>query len=366
MVGLARRRRVGTAAPRPRRSRSWRPGRPSSRSGFADGSRRLFVGALDRPEPPAAPRPPVARRHVRRELPAPGPDARARAARSRPSPIEPDDAGRPERPAGPGPGDGPGRRPAPPLPVVLRRVGSRARRRPSRRGSPGLRGTSVTPSSGRASSPSRPSSRRSSRRPRDGASSAAPCCTASSDPACGSVYLAVARRAGPPRARDGPARRGRSPSPRSSSASGRARKSDALLVESLRLLGRTDTAASFLGSLPRDREATPPVLAVRALLARDRKDPVRAARFAEAAAPWFPGTPLASVAAKPAAWPATYAAFTRREEARVEPRPSRRRPGALTRVRTPAGPKVTVPARRPRARPRPSEAPRRAALRRLA
>jgi hypothetical protein len=94
---------------------------------------------------------------------------------------------------------------------------------------------------------------------------------------------------------------------------------DALFVESLRLLGRLDTAASYLDSLPRDREATPSVLAVRALLARDRKDPGRASRFAEAAAPWFPGTPLAAVPGKPAAWPRTFAAFTRHEEARVEP-----------------------------------------------
>lgn len=94
---------------------------------------------------------------------------------------------------------------------------------------------------------------------------------------------------------------------------------DALFVESLRLLGRFDTAASFLRSLPRDREATPSVLAVRALLARDRKEPARASRFAEAAAPWFPGTPLATLPAKPAAWPRTYAAFVRHEEVRVEP-----------------------------------------------
>lgn len=96
-------------------------------------------------------------------------------------------------------------------------------------------------------------------------------------------------------------------------------KGDALFVESLRLLGRFDTAVSYLGSLPRDREATPSVLAVRALLARDREDPGRASRFAEAAAPWFPGTLLATQPATPAAWPRTFAAFTRHEEARVEP-----------------------------------------------
>ena len=94
---------------------------------------------------------------------------------------------------------------------------------------------------------------------------------------------------------------------------------DALFVESLRLLGRFDTAASYLASLPRDREATPSVLAVRALLARDREDPARASRFAEAAAPWFPGTPLAALPANPSVWPRTWAAFTRHEEARVEP-----------------------------------------------
>ena len=94
---------------------------------------------------------------------------------------------------------------------------------------------------------------------------------------------------------------------------------DALFAESLRLLGRFDTAASFLGSLPRDREASPSVLAVRALLARDRKDFPRASRYAEAAAPWFPGTPVAVSSASPAKWPRTFAAFTRHEEARVTP-----------------------------------------------
>jgi hypothetical protein len=139
-----------------------------------------------------------------------------------------------------------------------------------------------------------------------------------SDPACGSVYLQslaeqVLRAHETGRLDEGLVLADRLLTLRPGE------EGDALFVESLRLLGRFDTAASFLGSLPRDREATPSVLAVRALLARDLKDPGRASRFAEAAAPWFPGTPLAAVPSNPSAWPRTFAALTRHDEARVEP-----------------------------------------------
>lgn len=139
-----------------------------------------------------------------------------------------------------------------------------------------------------------------------------------SDPACGSVYLQslaeqVLRAHETGRLDDALALSDRLLSLRPGE------EGDALFVESLRLLGRLDTAASYLASLPRDREATPSVLAVRALLARDRKDLVRASRFAEAAAPWFPATPVALLAEKPSEWPKTFAAFTRHSEAKVEP-----------------------------------------------
>lgn len=138
------------------------------------------------------------------------------------------------------------------------------------------------------------------------------------DPSCGSVYLQalaeqVLRAHETGRLDEGLALAGELLSLRPGE------EGDALFVESLRLLGRLETADSYLRSLSRDREATPSVLAVRALLARDRGDPGRASRFAEAAAPWFAGSPLAAAAAGPGSWPRTYAAFTRRAEAKVEP-----------------------------------------------
>ncbi len=138
------------------------------------------------------------------------------------------------------------------------------------------------------------------------------------DPACGSVYLQSLAEQVLRAHETGRLERGLALADRLLSLRP-GEEGDALFVESLRLLGRVDSAASFLSSLPRDRAATPSVLAVRALLARDRKEPGRASRFAEAAAPWFPGTPLATEPATPAAWPRTLAAFTRHEEARVEP-----------------------------------------------
>lgn len=87
--------------------------------------------------------------------------------------------------------------------------------------------------------------------------------------------------------------------------------SDALFIESLRLLGRTEIAETVFQSLPRDRAGSPPVLAVVALLARDLGDVPLAARLGVRTAPYFPGTPLARNAGTPAAWPATYAALVR-------------------------------------------------------
>lgn len=88
-------------------------------------------------------------------------------------------------------------------------------------------------------------------------------------------------------------------------------ESDALFLESLRLLGRTETVSAILENLPRERAASPPVFAVRALLARDRGDLAMAARLGAAAGPYFPDTPLARDAARPAAWPRTYGALVR-------------------------------------------------------
>lgn len=87
--------------------------------------------------------------------------------------------------------------------------------------------------------------------------------------------------------------------------------SDALLLESLRLLRRTDALRAALAALPEGRASGPSVLAVRALAARDAGDLALAARLGEAVAPWFPGSALARDAARPSSWPATFAALTR-------------------------------------------------------
>ncbi len=94
-------------------------------------------------------------------------------------------------------------------------------------------------------------------------------------------------------------------------------ESDALYAESLRLLGRPDTARAYLATLPEERAGSPPVLVVRALLALDRGDPGLAARLGAAAAPWYPGTLLAVSPPAPSTWPGTWGALTRRPEAPV-------------------------------------------------
>lgn len=90
---------------------------------------------------------------------------------------------------------------------------------------------------------------------------------------------------------------------------------DALLLESLRLLRRPETIRSVLESLPEERRLAPAVLVVRALLARDAGEPGLAARLGGAAAPYFPLTPLARAADRPASWPPTFAALTRPDPA---------------------------------------------------
>jgi len=87
--------------------------------------------------------------------------------------------------------------------------------------------------------------------------------------------------------------------------------SDALVVESLRLLGRRDEALAVLRALPPERAASPPVLVVRALLARDAGRTGLASELAAAAAPYLPGAPIALAASDPTAWPPTFAAAVR-------------------------------------------------------
>ncbi len=89
--------------------------------------------------------------------------------------------------------------------------------------------------------------------------------------------------------------------------------SDALLLESFRLQGRTEMLEVVLRSLPGNRVATPSVLVVMALAARDRGDLSRAARFGSSAAQSFPGSVLLRRAGSPASWPRTYAELTRAE-----------------------------------------------------
>lgn len=87
--------------------------------------------------------------------------------------------------------------------------------------------------------------------------------------------------------------------------------SDALLLDSLRLLRREEALRAALAALPEERAAAPAVLVVRALAARDAGDLALAARLGEAAAHFFPGTALGRDGARPASWPATFAALTR-------------------------------------------------------
>lgn len=138
------------------------------------------------------------------------------------------------------------------------------------------------------------------------------------DPACGSVYLQSLAEQVLRAHETGHLEKGLSLADRLLSLRP-GEEGDALYLESLRLLDRVETATSFLESLPRERATSPSVLAVRALLARDRGDAVLSSRAAEAAAPWFPGSHLARDPQRPASWPRTFAAFTRREEAGIAP-----------------------------------------------
>ena len=85
----------------------------------------------------------------------------------------------------------------------------------------------------------------------------------------------------------------------------------ALVFESLRLLGRRDTARAFVRGMPPEDLSSPEILAVAALLARDEDDPGRARTLAAKAAPFFPGSALAKDPARPGAWPASFAALVR-------------------------------------------------------
>jgi hypothetical protein len=138
------------------------------------------------------------------------------------------------------------------------------------------------------------------------------------DPACGSVYLqSLAEQV--VRAHDtGRAGRGLALAERLL-AIAPGEEADALYAESVRLVGRPADAKAFLDALPPDRAGSPSALVVRALLARDRREEPLAARLAGAAAPYFPGTALARDAARPALWPRTFAAITRRQEAGIVP-----------------------------------------------
>ena len=139
-----------------------------------------------------------------------------------------------------------------------------------------------------------------------------------SDPACGSVYLQALAGQVLRAQETGRLERALALADRLSSLAP-GEEGDALYAESLRLLGRASLATAFLDALPAERTASAPVLVVRALLARDARETARAARLAEAAVPWYPQTPLAAGPANPSAWPLTFAALTRREEARVVP-----------------------------------------------
>jgi hypothetical protein len=134
--------------------------------------------------------------------------------------------------------------------------------------------------------------------------------TGISDPACGSVYLSSLAEQAVRAHETERLERGLALAEKLASLH-TSEESDALVLESLRLLGRVEMAAGVLDALPDERTSSPAVLAVRALHARDRGEEGLATRFASAAAPYFPGTPLARDAGRPAAWPKTFAATTR-------------------------------------------------------
>lgn len=97
-------------------------------------------------------------------------------------------------------------------------------------------------------------------------------------------------------------------------------ESDALLLETYRLLGRVETAERFVGELPQDRRGAPKLGVVLALFAKDRGDETTARRILGQVAPYFPGAPLAAldVAASPLAiWPRDLASMTTEPEDQV-------------------------------------------------
>jgi hypothetical protein len=130
------------------------------------------------------------------------------------------------------------------------------------------------------------------------------------DPAAGSVYLVSladqVRRA----QETDPAERGLALAEKLSGL-WPGEESDALLLESLRLLGRKDAMRAVVEELPDGRATSPPVVTVLALLARDEGSLERAVRLGTAAAPHFPGSLLAREASRPGAWPRTAAALLR-------------------------------------------------------
>jgi len=138
------------------------------------------------------------------------------------------------------------------------------------------------------------------------------------DPATGAVYLGAladqvrrAQETGEPRRALALARR--------RAALVADEESDALLLESWRLLGEREAALEHLRGAPADRRESPPVQAVLALWARDLGDAASARAWAAVAASAFPGTPLARDVGAPEAWPRTFAELTRRAEPKILP-----------------------------------------------
>ena len=90
-------------------------------------------------------------------------------------------------------------------------------------------------------------------------------------------------------------------------------ESDALLAESYRLMGRMETLASFVGSLPRERRANPRLGAVLALARAIAATRRTRRKFLNAVAPFFPGTPAVKALGAPlVSWPADLSALTTR------------------------------------------------------
>jgi hypothetical protein len=96
--------------------------------------------------------------------------------------------------------------------------------------------------------------------------------------------------------------------------------SNALLAETYRLMGRTETLSGFIGSLPERRRVLPPIALVVALSARDRGDEATARLALGAAKQGYPLPALDRALSAPLSeWPSDLASFLERSGSSAAP-----------------------------------------------